>query len=361
MAVSIGQILRERYGNLFPHADFEPGLKSLSLLPKTETLQRTVDGLRGTLILLADDDPTRPSAQPRLQSQLERAERDLAYAQRRDTLDAERKALYPGCWCLGAGGRGDSGVPVPTDEVDKDGRTVFDIVDAFRETCHCPEGLAAAAEANAAHERRGRWVVAKRVEAAWAGAQIPSSYRDHTLESWVAISTDPEAAVKAEMLRQWIGTDRWLILTGQYGAGKTGLLVALLRELAAAVPGGQSVLFVNAPSMLRRVRATFDKGTDGPSEQEVVTALAEVGVLGLDDIGKERLSEWGQELLYDVINRRYSEDRRTIVTTNLALRARSDSPELSLESHVQAATFWRLFERSQPLTLVGNLRMGGAR
>jgi len=134
----------------------------------------------------------------------------------------------------------------------------------------------------------------------------------------------------------------------------------MLRELAAIGPSGQSVLFVNAPAMLRRVRATFDRGADGPSEQEVVATLAEVGVLGLDDIGKERLSEWGQELLYDVINRRYSDGRRTIVTTNLPLRATSEGVP-SLESHVQAATFWRLFERSQPLTLVGNLRMGGAR
>lgn len=360
MVASLGDIIRERFGGLVPPSELEPSPLDLARLPKTETLQRAVESLRGTLLLLGEDDPSRSAAAPRLESRLERAERDLANGRRRDAIDAERRVLYAGCWCLGAGGRGECGVPVPTDAVDGDGRTVVEVVEAFRETCQCPEGVAAAARAAEAHERRGRWIVSKRVDRAWAGAQIPTANRDHTLATWLERSTDPDATAKVALLRAWLATERWLILTGQYGAGKTGVLVALLRELAAAGPVGQSVLFVNAPAMLRRVRATFDRGSEGPSEQEVVATLAEVDVLGLDDIGKERLSEWGQELLYDVINRRYSEQRRTIVTTNLPLRATSEGVP-SLESHVQAATFWRLFERSHPMTLVGNLRMAGAR
>lgn len=357
MVTSLGETLRQQFAHLLPGADAAPSLEILARLPRTDTLRHTVESLRGSLILLGDDDPSRSAVLPRLTAQLERAERDLAAGLERDAIQAEREAQWPGCWCLGLGGRGETGVPVPTAAVDGDGRTVVEVVDTYRETCHCAAGQAVEARKLEAQRRRQRWIVAKRVEMAWAGAQIPTSYREHTLDSWVAKSTDPEAMVKAELLRQWISTERWLILTGQYGAGKTGVLVALLRELAGS---GESVLFVNAPAMLRRVRATFDRGGDGPSEQEVVATLAEVGVLGLDDIGKERLSEWGQELLYDVVNRRYSEGRRTIVTTNLPLRATSDGVP-SLESHVQAATFWRLFERSQSVTLVGNLRMGGLR
>ena len=123
--------------------------------------------------------------------------------------------------------------------------------------------------------------------------------------------------------------------------------MALLRVLAER---GQSVLFVNAPAMLRRVRATYGK-SDAETESAVIDSLAEVEVLAIDDVGKERLTEWATELLYDVVNRRYSDGRRTIVTTNLGVDR--------LEIHLGSATFWRLYEKSQFLRVEGNLRRKG--
>ena len=185
-----------------------------------------------------------------------------------------------------------------------------------------------------------RWsdITAKRVAKFWTSSQAPAEYRDCTLESYPG---DPTAV---PALREWLEGERWLILSGPVGAGKTGLTVALLRVLAEQ---GRSVLFVNAPAMLRRVRATYGK-SDAETEGAVIDSLAEVEVLAVDDIGKERLTEWGSELMYDLTNRRYSEGRRTIVTTNLAVDR--------LEIHLGSATFWRLFERSQLVHVTGNLR-----
>ncbi len=181
-------------------------------------------------------------------------------------------------------------------------------------------------------------ITAKRVAKFWTSSQAPAEYRDCTLESYPG---DPTAV---PALREWLETDRWLILAGEYGAGKTGLTVALLRVLAEQ---GKSVLFVNAPAMLRRVRATYGK-QEAETEGAVIDSLAQVEVLAIDDIGKERLTEWATELLYDVVNRRYSEGRRTIVTTNLAVDR--------LEIHLGSATFWRLFEKSRLVHVTGNLR-----
>src|SRR5215471_7555022 len=183
-------------------------------------------------------------------------------------------------------------------------------------------------------------LAAARLERFWQSSQAPPKYADCTLESYPG----PPSVVEA--LRPWLDSDRGLILAGPVGAGKTGLTVALLRECHQR---GQSALFVNAPAMLRCVRATYRKDAD-PSESEgaVVDSLAEVDVLGIDDVGKERLTQWGSELVYDVVNRRYAAGRRTIVTTNLNAA--------QLEVHVGAATFWRLFEQAMWLTVTGNLR-----
>lgn len=183
-------------------------------------------------------------------------------------------------------------------------------------------------------------LAAARLDRFWRSSQAPAKYAHSTL------GTYPGEASVVAFLREWLDGERWLILAGEWGAGKTGLTVAVLRELHER---GQSALFVNAPAMLRRVRATYRKDAEvGESEGEVVDSLAEVDVLGIDDVGKERLSQWGSELMYDVVNRRYAANRRTIVTTNL--------DEARLAVHLGAATCWRLIELSDWLTLKGNLR-----
>lgn len=185
-------------------------------------------------------------------------------------------------------------------------------------------------------------LTARRVARFWSSSQAPVRYADCTLESYPG---DPSAV---DRLRSWLEGERWLILTGEHGAGKTGLTVALLRELDQR---DRSVLFVNAPAMLRRVRATYGQHTEAETEAAVIDSLAEVDVLAIDDLGKERKTPWSSELLYDIANRRYLAARRTIVTTNLDAYA--------LETHVGPAIFGRLFEQSAWLTLSGNLRRRG--
>lgn len=175
----------------------------------------------------------------------------------------------------------------------------------------------------------------------WQQAQAPAGYDHCTLESY------PGDQILADELRGWLEGERWLTLSGEVGAGKTGETVALLRLFAER---GLSVLFCNTPAMLRRVRATYgDK--DGDSEAEVIDSLAQVDVLALDDVGKERLTPWAGELMYDVVNRRYLDNRRTIVTTNL--------DPVRLGEHLGQATYWRIFERSLWITMHGNLRARG--
>ena len=48
--------------------------------------------------------------------------------------------------------------------------------------------------------------------------------------------------------------DGWLVLTGEYGCGKTHLAAAIANARAAA---GQPALFVVVPDLLDHLRATF--------------------------------------------------------------------------------------------------------
>ena len=121
-------------------------------------------------------------------------------------------------------------------------------------------------------------------------------------------------------LLEWVAADApwWLVLCGPTGTGKTGLAVSLLKQLAAR---GQRGLIVREKSMLDRIRATYNRqrGSDEPTETDVLDELRRVPVLVIDDVAApgSTTTDWAQGQLFDVLNARYSARRRTIFTSNL--------------------------------------------
>lgn len=122
-----------------------------------------------------------------------------------------------------------------------------------------------------------------------------------------------------------------LSLFGPSGTGKTHLAAALLKARLAhqahqelpeleplETPVRESALFVTVPSLLFEIRATF-AGTDATTEKDLVRRHCEAGLLVLDDLGAEKPSEWVNQTLYLILDRRYAELRKTIVTSNLTL------------------------------------------
>ncbi len=105
--------------------------------------------------------------------------------------------------------------------------------------------------------------------------------------------------------------DGWLILTGEYGCGKTHLAAAIANERMAE---GLPSLFVVVPDLLDHLRATFSPSSQVRFDkrfEEVRTAP----LLVLDDLGTESASPWAQEKLYQLINHRYNARLPTVVTT----------------------------------------------
>jgi DNA replication protein DnaC len=102
----------------------------------------------------------------------------------------------------------------------------------------------------------------------------------------------------------------WLVLTGEYGCGKTHLAAAIANERAT---GGKPVLFIVVPDLLDHLRATF-----GPTSQIRFDKLFEevrtAPLLVLDDLGTESASPWAREKLYQLFNYRYNARLPTVIT-----------------------------------------------
>jgi DNA replication protein DnaC len=99
---------------------------------------------------------------------------------------------------------------------------------------------------------------------------------------------------------------RNLVLFGAVGTGKTHAAVAALR---APSWRGLDIEFVPAVEMFDRLRPGGD--------EDALDVLCEVDRLVIDDLGAERPTDWTAERLYLVVNRRWLDERPTVVTTNL--------------------------------------------
>lgn len=98
-------------------------------------------------------------------------------------------------------------------------------------------------------------------------------------------------------------TDRGLLLTGPYGCGKTTAACAILARVAKAWP----VVFATMPEVVEQA-ATF--------ERDALSRYRNTRLLCLDDLGKERPTEFAMEQVYSVIDFRWREGKPTIITTN---------------------------------------------
>lgn len=191
-------------------------------------------------------------------------------------------------------------------------------------------------------------ILQRRTERVFSMAQVPPRMQDWSLDSFAALSGKRQLV--ADVRAVWEETDRWPVLTGPVGVGKTGVAVSLLNEHLAAGLGG---LYIVTPTLLGHIRSTYDDAADTAiTEATVLTGLVQTPLLVLDDVGVARLTEWGREKLYTVINERFIANRRTIVTTNL------DPANGDLSAYLGAPAFDRLRGQAEIFRLTGESLRG---
>lgn len=141
---------------------------------------------------------------------------------------------------------------------------------------------------------------------------IPVAYRGKTFADWEDVGD------QRMRVQKWLG-DTWppqkpiLVLAGKQGAGKTHLACAAMVEVYEKY--GTNSRFWNVGRLLDHYRATFDE-TAQETIAEIDTQLDRVPLLVLDEFGMHKNTEFAEERVFSLINRRYSEGKPLIVTTN---------------------------------------------
>jgi DNA replication protein DnaC len=102
----------------------------------------------------------------------------------------------------------------------------------------------------------------------------------------------------------------FLFLHGDTGCGKTWLAVAIAHNM---ILEGRKVWFVRSLDLLNEVR----RGINDNSSRDILDKYKKSAILILDDLGSEKLTDWVNEIVYDLIDYRHSHLKPTIITSNL--------------------------------------------
>ncbi len=138
-----------------------------------------------------------------------------------------------------------------------------------------------------------------------------------------------------------------LYLHGNFGCGKTYILSACFNEMQKR---GFKTKIVYLPDLLRTIKGDFEAMND------IMDELCGVDLLLIDDIGAEKVTDWGRdEILGTILQSRMNEHKTTFFTSNFTIK--------ELEEHlsnkgIDKVKANRIIERIKQLTL--DMEMLGA-
>lgn len=141
-----------------------------------------------------------------------------------------------------------------------------------------------------------------------------------------------------------------IVLSGEVGIGKTHLAAAIANELIDKHT--VAVCFGSIVDMLDKIRCEIALHKDTTKYN-----MKKMPVLIIDDLGKEKRSEWTDQIMFEIINHRYEQRLPVIITTNLEPQELLQRYDKSISSRlIEMCKFVQMTGTDRRGTLTGSVK-----
>lgn len=144
------------------------------------------------------------------------------------------------------------------------------------------------------------------------------------------------------------GENFGLMLYGTVGTGKTYASACIANHL---MENGKTVLAISLSQYLSKLRQGWDE-----AEKELLEAVETCDLLVIDDFGIEKSSEWVEEKIFNLIDKRYRTEKKIVITTNLFFNSEKNECELMKKLDGKGRIRDRIIEMCFPYLVEGESR-----
>jgi DNA replication protein DnaC len=138
-----------------------------------------------------------------------------------------------------------------------------------------------------------------------------------------------------------------LFIAGECGVGKSHIAFATANEL---IENEKRVICTSMIDLLADLRGNFQNSV---TEVDTLAKYTNCELLIIDDLGKEKPTEWALQMIYSIVDHRYNELKPIIVTTNYTATDLIKRFTVSNDNATASAIIDRLYEMCQYLPLRG--------
>lgn len=179
----------------------------------------------------------------------------------------------------------------------------------------------------------------ERIEKIFEFSKIGERFKQRTFETFDANRNTAAYVASldyAENFAKYKRKGEGLLFIGGVGVGKTHLEAAIANYLIEKQQ--ESVIFGTFVSLLGKIRQSYERneGRLGAKEGHLLDAMASCSLLCVDDLGKEKKSQWVAEKMFEIFNARYEDLKPLVITTNFSLS--------ELREYLDEAVFSRILE-----------------